>query len=444
VALATPPGLGAVSVIRMSGDASIDVCDRVFRGRRRLSQAKDRSILLGDVVSRDGSAIDQVLVLLMRGPRSLTGEDVVEISCHGGLLAPRLVLKRLIEEGARPAVPGEFTKRAFLNGKIDLTQAEAVGEIVHASSEKALKAAVRQLEGELSSRLRGIERRLLDWLTVIEANIDFTEDEIEQVDTVKLKDDLDAIAGDLSSLLSTYEQGRYIKEGLDVVIVGRPNVGKSSLFNRLLGKDRVIVSELPGTTRDVVDGIFSVDGVVLRVHDTAGMRAVSGVLEQEAVRRTERAVDEADIALVVVDVSTPLSSRDHQILEEVSAKPHMIVANKIDLDEKADTLALERPMRISALKGWGLTDLLEQLTALAHAQIGDLGYDIIVSERHAQSIKETLGSVSRARRSVGDGLPIEFTASDLRIGLDCLGDVTGRKVTSRVLDQIFSKFCIGK
>jgi tRNA modification GTPase len=444
VAVASPPGIGALGIIRLSGPAAIGISDRVFRGKQVPSQARDRTALLGEIVSGDGLPIDQVLITIMRGPHSLTGEDVAEITCHGGAMAPRLVLRRLLSEGARAAEPGEFTKRAFLNGKMDLAQAEAVSDIVRATSEKALGVAVRQLRGELSQRFYDIENRLLDWLAVIEANIDFVDEDVEAVDDQGLAADLGEIGGRLDLLLEGYEQGRYIKDGLDVAIVGKPNVGKSSLFNRLIGKDRVIVSDRPGTTRDVVDALVGVNGLMLRLHDTAGVRRDSDPIGAEAVRRTRLAVEEADIALIVLDLSTPLSSKDLDIVEEVAAKPHLVVANKTDLPEKAEVEPLGPTVRVSALKGWGLGGLLEELRKVAHAQVDDLGFEVIVSERHAVSIREARGAVSQAGASLQDGVPLEFVASDIRLALDCIGVITGNTVSTRVLDEIFSRFCIGK
>ncbi len=442
-AVATSPGHSALGIVRMSGMAAIRICTKVFRGKQAPSEARDRSILFGEVVGGDGVAIDQVLVLVMKGPGSVTGEDVVEITCHGGMLVPRLVLRRVVEEGARPAEPGEFTKRAFLNGKMDLAQAEAVEEIVRASSEKALRVAMRQLKGDLSRELGTLEETLLGWLTLIEANIDFVEEEIDTVDKAALTNALGGVCRRLEDLLAAYEQGKYLKAGLNVVIVGKPNVGKSSLFNRLVGRDRVIVSEIPGTTRDVVDGLVGVDGVVLRLHDTAGVRRAADSIEVEAVRRTRAAISDADIALVVLDASACLSAEDHEILEEVLAKPKVVVANKIDLPV-APEWQHEACLKVSALKGWGLPDLFEALAAVAQEKVGDLEYEIVVNERHARCLRGALGAARRGIATLDERLSLEFIASDIRYVLDCLGEVTGRRVASKVLDEIFSRFCIGK
>ena len=444
VALASPPGIGALSIIRVSGPRTVEICDRVFRGKQVPSLAPDRTALLGEIVSPEGSPIDQVLVTVMRAPHSLTGEDVAEITCHGGRMAPRLVLRRLLGEGARAAEPGEFTKRAFLNGKMDLAQAEAVSDIIRATSERALMVAVRQLKGDLSRRFSGLEDRLIGWLAAIEAGIDFVDEDVEAVDAGALTRDLDEVGEQLEELLASYDEGRFIKDGLDVAIVGKPNVGKSSLFNRLVGSDRVIVSDLPGTTRDVVDGLVSVNGLMLRLHDTAGLRPDSDPVGHEAVRRTRLAVEEADIALVVLDLSAPLSGGDLGILEEVEAKPHLIVANKSDLPERAEVGRFSPAARVSALRGWGLGDLLEELRKIAHARVDDLRFEVIVSERHAVLIREAIEAITRARKSVPDGAPPEITASDIRLALDHLGSITGNTASVRVLDEIFSRFCIGK
>lgn len=445
VALATSPGPGAISVIRLSGEASLAICDKIFRGKTPVSQAADRSAVLGEIVDADGSPIDQVMLLVMRAPRSLTGEDVVEINCHGGRLAPRLVMRRLIEEGAEPARPGEFTQRAFLNGKMDLAQAEAVIDIVRAGSEKALKAAVRQLKGDLSKRFEEIEHNVFETLTGIEANIDFADEEgITVLAREELADRLKASIARMEELLEVHEQGKHIKQGLDVVIVGKPNVGKSSIFNRLVGEDRVITSEVPGTTRDVVDGLVSVNGALLRLHDTAGVGVGTGAIEREAIERTRRMLGDADLAVVVVDASRPLSEEDREVLGGVADKPHLVVANKSDLPPQAALGEFGGAMKLSALEGWGVPDLVAGLREFAHRSLGDLDCEVLVSERHAACVRGSLAGLRQAANAVSEGLPLEFPASDIRHALDCLGEVTGRKIARCVLDEIFSRFCIGK
>jgi tRNA modification GTPase len=421
------------------------VCDKVFRGRVKPSLAAERTAVLGEIVARDGSSIDQVMLLVMRAPRSLTGEDVVEISCHGGHMAPRLVLRRLVEEGAEPAGPGEFTKRAFLNGKMDLAQAEAVADIIRAGSDKALKAAVRQLKGDLSRRIEEIEGSIFETLARVEANIDFADEEgVGLLGREDLSDRLQSSIGRMEEVLQLHEKGRHIKQGLDVVIVGKPNVGKSSLFNRLVGEDRVITSEEPGTTRDVVDGLLSINGVVLRLHDTAGLGAGNGPVTREAMVRTRRQLGDADLALIVLDASCPLSEDDLDVLGDVAGTPKLMVANKSDLPEQACLDEFGETLRISALKGWGMPDLLAGLRRFADCKLGDLDCEVLVSERHAACLRKSLEGLRQALGAVGEGLPFEFPASDIRHALDCLGEVTGRRIARHVLDEIFSRFCIGK
>jgi tRNA modification GTPase len=468
VALATPPGPGAMAVIRISGGRALDIVGRIFRGRRSPAEVTDREVLFGEVTGTTGDPIDQVLILVMRGPRSMTGEDVVEIDTHGGLLVPRLVLRRAVEEGARPAEPGEFTKRAFLSGKMDLAQAEAVEAIVRASSEAAARAAVRQLKGGLSAEISNLEDTLAYRLAALEAHIDFDESDLEPLDLVGLGSDLERLEGVVGGLHDNYGAGKYLREGLDVVIVGKPNVGKSSLFNRLLGKDRAIVSEIAGTTRDVVDGLIGVDGHLVRIHDTAGLWDPSDGLEAEAVKRTGQAIAEADMALVVVDASSGLTDEDRLILEEVSSLPAIVVANKADLGAcgecgcddapKPDSAGGAHPavatsgntpiggaaLAVSALKGWGVGQLTEMLRAAAQERVGNAGHAMIVNERQALSLREARLAIQRARQALEEDAPIVLIASDLTHCLGCLGEISGRNVAAGVLDQIFSRFCIGK
>jgi tRNA modification GTPase len=443
-AISTPVGPGALSVVRLSGPAALSVSDAVFRGRDLPSRSHHKSILLGEIVGADGSVLDQVLLLIMRSPNSYTGEDMVEITCHGGLAAPKLVLGRLLTEGARPADPGEFTKRAFLNGKLDLAQAEAVSELVQAKSEKALRVAMRQLKGELSSRIGRTEEAVADMLALIEANIDFPEEEIEPVDRSRLGGDLGRIGRGLGDLLSTHSRGRFIKNGIDAVIVGKPNVGKSSLFNSLVGRNRVIVSEVPGTTRDVVDSTVPVDGLLLNLHDTAGVVCARDSLEAEAVERTRAALDDSDIVLVVLDASSPPGPVDREIMERAAGKPRMIVFNKVDLGDMDGHLEGDAEVRVSALRGWGIDDLLAQLRSISEHMVGDLADEIVTNERHALCLREALEAVERAGGALLQDSSLELVASDLRTALLGLGRITGSNASEDLLNRIFSRFCIGK
>ncbi len=443
-AIATAVGAGAVSMVRLSGPDALGICDRVFRGRARPSQSVHKSVLLGEMAAADGGIIDQVMMLVMRSPRSYTGEDVVEITCHGGLAAPRLVLRRLIEEGARPADPGEFTRRAFLNGKMDLAQAEAVCELVQARSEKALRVAASQLKGDLSLRISEAEARLTGHLALIEANIDFPEDEVEAVDRTGLAARLGGIGRDLEALLATRARGKLIKDGIDAAIVGRPNVGKSSLFNRLVGADRVMVSDVPGTTRDVVDASVAVDGLVVNLHDTAGvLEAVDGI-ERAAVERTWKAVEESDLVLVVLDAAAPMDTVDEALLEQAAGRRRLAVFNKVDLGDAGGHVPECLEVRVSALAGLGIEDLRARIRRIAEDLAGDVAGEILINERHAMCLEEAVEALERGRLALLDDLPLELAASDVRAALAALGGVTGSRATENLLDEIFSRFCIGK
>lgn len=443
-AISTAVGPGAISVLRLSGPDALGISDRVFRGRQQPSESRHKSVLLGEIAAAGQPPIDQVLLLVMRSPNSYTGEDVVEITCHGGIAAPRLVLRRLVQEGARLAEPGEFTKRAFLNGKMDLAQAEAVSDLVHALSEKALRVAVRQLRGDLSSRISRTEAALVDLLVLIEANIDFPEDEVESIDRPRLGGELGRIGRGLSCLLSSHARGRFIKDGIDAVIVGKPNVGKSSLFNSLVGEDRVIVSEVPGTTRDVVDARVAVDGLMLNLHDTAGLLEARDPVEAAAVERTRISLDESDIVLVVMDATRPPDRTDAEIIEQSAGKRRMIVFNKIDLEDVDEHFGEDPEVRVSALRGWGIEDLLKELRKISEDMVGDLADEIVTNERHALCLVEALEAAERAQLALIDELPLELVASDLRAALLSLGKITGSNASENLLDEIFSRFCIGK
>jgi len=443
-AVATAPGESAISVIRVSGPEALRIADEIFKGRTAPSRARDRSVLFGEILGDDGKLIDEVLLTVMRGPHSMTGEDVVEISCHGGMVAPRLVLRRVLAAGARLAEPGEFTRRGFLNGKIDLTQAEAVCDIVRAAGEKAHNLALRQLKGGLSEELKRVEDLLFEDLVWLEAEIDFPEDEIEAVDWRTMSENLKTACKHLERLLATEEVGRFIKQGLEVAIVGRPNVGKSSLFNRLLGRERVIVSPVPGTTRDTVDGRLNLNGFCLSLHDTAGLGASADLIEAEAVRRSRACLEECDLALVVIDVSEPLTDADRDMIREASSKQHLIVANKIDLPVRAEDDVLHGAIQVSALKGLGIDDLVARLKQAASERACDFELEIAVSERHAQCIRQALEAVRSAQHGLETSISPELIAADVRWALDYLGQITGKHAASQVLDEIFSRFCIGK
>ncbi|MGQ9603338.1 MAG: tRNA uridine-5-carboxymethylaminomethyl(34) synthesis GTPase MnmE [bacterium] len=442
-AIATSPGEAAIAVVRMSGPEAIAIADQIFRGSILPSAAKDRSVLFGDVVNEEGNVIDEVLLVVMRAPRSVTGEDVVEISCHGGLVAPHRILKRLLDKGCRLAEPGEFTKRAFLNGKIDLTQAEAVCEIVRARNERAFDLAMGQMKGRLSLRIAAIEGAIMDCLAPIEAEIDFPEDEVEAADIGEVRESIRRIESDLLGLIGMYEKSCYIRYGMNVAIVGRSNVGKSSLFNRILGEERVIVSPEPCTTRDVVEAGVRLNGVILNLFDTAGLSEASSAVDKEAVRRSMACLERCDIAIAVVDASEGICGGDYEVLEKAKGKRHVIVANKIDLGEDKSLDNLGSVLRVSALTGAGIPELEDALVKIAHS-VGLSDLEFLVNERHARFLKSALEHLLQARDGIDSSMPLDFIASDIRMALEELHKITGRQFSEELLDEIFTRFCIGK
>lgn len=437
-ALATPGGTGAVALIRLSGPQAWQVAEAACA--RPLGEP--RMATLRSVRDTAGRVIDQVLVTAFRGPASYTGEDVVEIATHGGRLVARRVLERLLACGARAAGPGEFTERAFLNGKLDLTQAEAVMDLISAQSDLALRAAHEQLEGRLGQRTEELRHEVLGVVAQVEAWIDFPEEDIDPETGAALDARIAAVEEGIDALLATADQGRVLREGLRTVICGLPNAGKSSLLNRLLGADRAIVSDTAGTTRDTIEEMLVVDGVPLRLVDTAGLRRGGDEIEEEGIRRTKREAGRADLLVVVADASLP---PDEAMPEETPAAPRtVLVLNKSDLgvheawDEK-------EAVRISCTDGSGIGELRSKVRELAELGEADWGeHSVAVNARHRQCLQAAHAALGRARALLEGGAAAEMAALELREALDALGEIAGRVDTEEILGEIFSRFCIGK
>jgi tRNA modification GTPase len=435
-AISTPVGQGAIAILRLSGPSALSVLGKVFRGGAGVLNPVPRQVYFGEV--HDGAArVDQALVTYFRTPNSYTGEDLVEISCHGGVLVSRKILNLLFQSGARPANPGEFTLRAFLNGKMDLTQAEAVMDLIHAQTELALRAANEQLAGHLGKELDRLRESLLTVLAHIEAYIDFPDESIDPDTGQALLARLTEIETALDRLLATADQGHVLRHGLRTVIYGEPNVGKSSLLNVLLGCDRAIVSEIPGTTRDTIEEVINVLGIPVRLIDTAGARSSNDLLEKEGIRRTQSQVEQADLVLRVVDASLPKTA-------SFSRGKSILVLNKVDLGIHSDW-ARTNGVRFSCKLRTG-TDELNQ--AIWNEVMGgstvfqDLS--IAISARHQACIREARTMLAAAKRSLEQGTSPEFISIDLRGALDAIGEVAGKIDTEELLGKIFSEFCIGK
>lgn len=466
VAISTPIGEGGIGIVRLSGKDAVPIADKVFfspKGRK-LRDAKSHSVVYGFVIDpAKNERIDEVIATIMKAPKTYTREDVVEINCHGGMLALRTTLQLLLREGARLAEPGEFTKRAFLNGRIDLSQAEAVIDVIRAKTEQAERLALRQLEGRLSAKITDMRDKVTELCMHIEAYIDFPEDEIEVIEKGDLLDSMRSIGSELLSISKRYDEGRFFREGVSTAIVGKPNVGKSSLLNSLLQKDRAIVTEMPGTTRDVIEDYLNINGLPLRIMDTAGIRETHDLAEIEGVRRSLKAIEGADIVLAVLDASRPFDDADKEVIEKAKEKRAVIVINKSDIVKIRDTSHIFENIRrkvdinmgcvpnfpivrVSALKGDGIDDLKDAIYSLCitAGKASDAEDIIITNLRHRQSIDRALKSLKDAEDALKRNEPLEVVAFFLRESLDSLGEIIGAVTTEDILNKIFSEFCIGK
>jgi tRNA modification GTPase len=448
-AVSTPPGEGGIGIIRISGRDAASIASRIFRPRSEmlLETAATHTLHYGRVVDpASGETVDEALVSVMRAPASYTREDVVEINCHGGAMPLWRTVALLIAAGARQAGPGEFTKRAFLNGRIDLAQAEAVMDVIRSRTELSLRMANEQLRGGLSSEIATLRDELISLIASVEAGIDFPEEDIETGTGQPLADEISRIGAAVDAALSSFVYGRILREGFAAAIVGRPNVGKSSLLNALLKQDRAIVTEIAGTTRDVLEEYLNISGVLLRILDTAGIRHSHDLVEQEGVRRSLAAIGSADIVLVVLDGSLPLTAEDKRVLEEVRDKNTIAVINKSDLARKLGVL--DRPgvqVSLSCRTGAGLDDLRRAISdSVKQGAAGSQEHIWAVNQRHKTALEQTKVSLERALSSVRTGLSPEFFAVDLRDALDSLGLIIGATYTDDILERIFNEFCIGK
>jgi len=438
-AIATPGGTGAVSVIRVSGPRALEV---VAGACARKHPWQDRRATLCRVRAGDGAVVDEVLATVFHAPRSYTGEPVAELSTHGGRLVTRRVLERLLECGARVAQPGEFTERAFLNGKLDLTQAEAVMDLISAQSALALRAAHEQLEGRLGRRTEELREQLIGTVAQLEAWIDFPEEDIDPATGEALRARLAEVLGGVRQLLATADQGRILREGLRTVICGRPNAGKSSLMNRLLGSDRAIVSGTEGTTRDTIEELLSIDGVPVRMVDTAGLREEADEVEREGMRRTMVEAGRADLLVVVVDASLPPASALPREVPEVGRR--ITVLNKCDLGEHPEWQGREGA-RVSCLDGSGIDALRHRVRELAELGEADWGeHSVAINARHRDRLMAAESALQAADDALAAGSEPEIVALDLREALECIGEIAGRIDSEEILGSIFSQFCIGK
>lgn len=451
-AISTPMGEGGIGIVRLSGSMSMDIISNIFKGKTDILTAKSHTIHYGKIFHpKTLRVIDTVLVSIMRGPQTYTREDVVEINAHSGSIVLQEILELTILAGARLAQPGEFTKRAFLNGRIDLAQAEAVIDVIRAKTKTSLAIALGQLEGSLSIKIQGIHESILNLLAHIEASLDFSEEELEIMEDTAIHKGLLSIETQLSSLIGSSQYGRIFREGASCVIVGRPNVGKSSLLNALLGEARAIVTHVPGTTRDIIEEIIDICGIPLKIVDTAGLHETIDIVEKEGVTRAWKAIEVADVILLVLDGSCPLMPEDLLIIESLRMRVCVVVLNKGDLvnvinEAQIRQLLPDKPIVcISAITGHGLEELRDAIKKLLIDGQVRIGEGVLVSNvRHIDALRRSRISILQAQSTLNINPSLELIAVDLRDALLHLGIITGETTTEDVLDIVFSRFCVGK
>ena len=452
-AIATPPVPSAIGIVRVSGEGAIEAASAVFRAAsgRPLAACESRRLVYGTLLGPDGAPIDQVLATLSRAPHSYTGEDTAELQCHGSPAVLAMALEALFAQGVRQAGPGEFTKRAFLNGKLDLTQAEAVADLLEAETPAAVRQAAGQLSGALSRRVAALYDGLVDLMAHFHAVLDYPDEDIDPFRADTIREGLDAAHTGLEALLRTYDRGRYIAGGVPCVLIGRPNAGKSSLLNALVGYDRAIVTDVPGTTRDTVEERAELGGVTLRLIDTAGLRDSDDPIEQLGVERSRAAMDEAALVLLVVDGTEKATREDADLARAIAGtgKPWVLVRSKGDIaGENADDLAALAQgaplVSLSARTGEGLDDLGRAVEELFPQGSEDKAGELITNARQAEAAGRALDCVVRAGQALTDGVTPDALLTDVEEALEALGELTGQSVREDVTDRIFSKFCVGK
>ncbi len=447
-AISTPLGEGGIGIVRISGEDAIEIAEKIFLSPRGMDWYKgSHRMYYGQIVHPESRrVIDEVLLSVMKAPHTYTREDVVEINCHGGMVPLREVLKTVIDAGARQAHPGEFTKRAFLNGRLDLTQAESVIDIIRAKTDSSLRVAMNQLRGQLSDKVSNIQDQMLGMLAGLEAAIDFPEDEVEEKTKIEMMTTAESVMGQLEELINSADTGKIYREGIRTVIAGRPNVGKSSLLNALLREKRAIVTEVPGTTRDIIEEMLNIRGIPLRLMDTAGIRETEDVVEKIGVEKTRERLEEADLVLLVVDVITGMTGEDYEVIERFKDKKIIIIVNKIYLKKNKSVDYCGLPVvKLSAHTGEGLKILEDKIEEVALDGGMNIPETVTVSNvRHQTSIKNAKKHMEDFVVSLRNDLPPDLLSVELRSAWESLGEITGSTVTEDLLDRIFTDFCIGK
>lgn len=450
-AIATPLGESGIGIIRISGTNAYAIGDTLFHSTSStpLAKRRDRSIQYGTIVDEQNKPVDEVILLIMKGPHSYTAEDVLEIQCHGGRQSLEEIMALVLRHGARLANPGEFTQRAFMNGRIDLAQAEAVMDVIQAKSSQGLTSAVSQLEGRLSRVVSDMRHHLTDFITRLEVTVDYPEEDLEDIEVPDIAGAIREMKKRLDDMLAASQSGRMIRDGVMAAITGTPNAGKSSLLNRLLQEERAIVTDVPGTTRDVIEEWITLKGVPICLVDTAGIRSTNDTVEQIGVQRAKEYMDKADIILVVIDQSRPLTSEDRQILTDAKGKNAIVVLNKEDLQPAFSASFMQSygfpVISISADTGVGMDTLKDRLLSLALQEGTTMEQSsLLTNTRHIELVRQSREALQRALETIEQGMPVDCAIVDIREAWDLLGSITGDTVQDDIVEEIFSRFCLGK
>ena len=447
-AISTPLGEGAIGIVRLSGTDSFKIAQKIFKGKN-LNSVASHTLNYGHIVDPDKDEIlDEVMVGAMRSPKTFTREDIIEINTHGGIAVTNEILQLVIREGARLAEPGEFTKRAFLNGRVDLTQAEAVMDIIRAKTDKAMNIAVKQLDGSLSDLINNTRQEILNTLAQVEVNIDYPEyDDVEEATTEIIREKTTEFEALLTNLLKTARRGKILREGISTAIIGRPNVGKSSLLNNLLREEKAIVTDIEGTTRDVIEEYVNINGVPLKLVDTAGIRETEDIVEQIGVERSKKALKEADLVLLVLNASEPLTDQDRQLLEISQDSNRIILLNKVDLPQQIELDEIPADhIRISVLKNQNIDQIEDRINALFLENAGLVEQDAtyLSNARHISLIEKAVEALQAVNEGLALGMPVDLLQVDLTRTWEILGEITGDAAPDELITQLFSQFCLGK
>ncbi|MGN9163582.1 tRNA uridine-5-carboxymethylaminomethyl(34) synthesis GTPase MnmE [Clostridium sulfidigenes] len=450
-AISTSIGEGGIAIVRISGDKAKDVVEKIFQAKngQSIKDMKSYTMKYGYIIDENNNHIDEVIVSFMKGPRSFTAEDTIEINCHGGVVATNKVLEQIIKQGVRLAEPGEFTKRAFLNGRIDLSQAEAVIDIINAKTDLSMKSALMQSEGLISKEIRGLREKLLSTIAHIEATVDYPEDDLEEVTSEMAIRDLDIIKKEIKGFIETAEEGKILREGLSTVIVGKPNVGKSSLLNALTKENRAIVTDIPGTTRDVIEEYINISGIPIKIIDTAGIRETDDVVEKIGVERSRAKINDADLIILILDSSNELTEEDKEIINHISNKKYMILLNKSDLNSKITQKDLENInctniYNISAKTGEGIDEVRAAIKDMFFKGEISTNNVIITNTRHKEALLRAYECIESAINTLNYTFAIDLASIDIRNAWTFLGEITGDSLEENIIDKIFKDFCLGK